>query len=265
MNDAVVKQRNRGGRRFYDVTPSGAETVKGLVSVTTCIEETLTKGPNLERWAAKKNIDMVCAAAGRLYAEVREIGPLSELAWKMCLERAVKNQRGDVEALEAAGDKGEAAHKAIEHILGKRPGHVPHVLTDIEGVRNALASWENWYNQNDLEVWHLEKPVYSIEHRVAGKIDAVGMLNGQVAVIDWKTGGGIYPESILQSAAYCMMCEESGLPKPDVGVIVHCPKTEGDDYTVRMIQCEEMDANIEAFLAVLQVWKWKQSQRSAAV
>jgi hypothetical protein len=76
------------------------------------------------------------------------------------------------------------------------------------------------------------------------------------AVLDRKSGKGIYAEALLQNAAYVGALVEMGHATPPVaGVIVGLPKVETDPaFEVRVITAAEHAVLFEAFQAVKCVW-----------
>lgn len=96
-------------------------------------------------------------------------------------------------------ERGTNVHKAISHFLTTNT--MPDFLApDEEGYFKAAF---RFLKQCLFEVKHVEHMVYSPTYNFAGTADAVGLLNGKWAVLDFKTGtpGRIHG---LQLAGYAM-------------------------------------------------------------
>ena len=53
-----------------------------------------------------------------------------------------------------------------------------------------------------MHIVDTEVALVSDVYDYGGRLDAVAIIDGQLAVCDWKSGNGIYAESLLQLAAY---------------------------------------------------------------
>ena len=113
-----------------------------------------------------------------------------------------------------AAQLGTALHHLIEeHIWGREPAVPPELA-------HAYAAYLEWERQADLVVLLAELPVYSLEHRYAGTVDAIGLREGALVALDWKSTGGIYLEHAFQVAAYAHALEEmTGLPVQEAWVV----------------------------------------------
>ena len=52
---------------------------------------------------------------------------------------------------------------------------------------------------------------YPNASRSAGTPDAIGQVNGQLCLVDWKTSNGVYVDYLLQLAAYRRLWEKNNL------------------------------------------------------
>jgi hypothetical protein len=109
---------------------------------------------------------------------------------------------------------GTALHQLIEeHIWGREPVVPPELA-------HAYAAYLEWEQETDMVVLLSELPVYSLEHRYAGTVDAIGLREGSLVALDWKSTGGIYIEHALQVAAYAQALEEmTGLTVQEAWVV----------------------------------------------
>ncbi len=101
-----------------------------------------------------------------------------------------------------AADFGTQAHVLIEQII---QGLEPDIPIEMEPV---VQSFTHWRQDSGLDIQLTETMVFSGKYRYAGAMDAVAYRNGQLVALDWKTGNGLYPEHLLQVAAYAKALEE---------------------------------------------------------
>jgi hypothetical protein len=112
----------------------------------------------------------------------------------------------------------------------------------------------------------VEKRVWSIFDWWAGTLDllcqlelpGLGMVN---AVVDWKTGAGIYLEYRLQIAAYGAALKHMGVTTGwPHGVIVRMPKPEhrSQKLDVEILRPQEMQGYYTTFLAARQLYKQRE-------
>lgn len=103
-----------------------------------------------------------------------------------------------------SAEEGTLIHEAVQNImLGKTPAVDPSIAPAIE----AYLDFTKKINiQVDPDF--IEKRVYSIDHRYAGTIDALALIDGKVGVLDIKTSLAIYRDYNLQTAAYMYAIEK---------------------------------------------------------
>lgn len=109
-----------------------------------------------------------------------------------------------------AATRGSALHDSLEKFLLHE--HVdtrklmPHVQLSHRIVRSVL--------EKNLSALYLsEAPLYSDKHKIAGRVDAVGVYNGVESIIDFKTSRYVKTAQDIshyfqQAAAYSLMLAE---------------------------------------------------------
>jgi hypothetical protein len=126
-----------------------------------------------------------------------------------------------------AAAKGTEIHAYAEQLINGRSADVPdHLRGYVDGYLRLLESF-------DIEPLATELVVANRAVHYAGTGDAVirvgrGELAGRVGLVDWKTGSGIYAESMLQTAAYA--CAEFSIDPADKTATEH-PLPAGIDFT----------------------------------
>ena len=83
-------------------------------------------------------------------------------------------------------------------------------------------------------------------------MDAVAYRNGQLVALDWKTGNGLYPEHLLQVAAYAKALEEMSGESVTEAWAVRLGK-KAPEFETRKVG--DLDTAFIAFRAALYLWK----------
>jgi hypothetical protein len=137
-----------------------------------------------------------------------------------------------------AADRGSLVHKLLEVEAEFPP--------ELEGYKKAYDSFKSGFS---FEVLDRERVIYSDKHKYAGTLDLLAASNGTIWLIDFKTGGGIYPEFALQLRAYKEAVEEMELCKVGKTAVLRLGKDGKFEFS-------EMDEPFEVFLAAKKLWKW---------
>lgn len=127
--------------------------------------------------------------------------------------------------LEDAGNLGTMGHNwAEDYLLGKDPS-MP-VNKELRGIAEAVV---RFVKRHDIQVINTERKLYSRELKVAGTADIIAHFEGELAVLDWKTGSGIYGEVYGQLGAYSLAYTEETGQEVKAHVAVNIRK-DGDLY-----------------------------------
>ena len=116
-------------------------------------------------------------------------------------------------ARDQAADAGTLAHDMIEaRICGRDPFAVEGDPEQFEKARQAYDSFEEWFAGTRIKIVATEMPLVSEIHRFGGTPDGLGEeVSGAFCLLDWKSSNKIYPEYLLQLAAYRQLVEENGI------------------------------------------------------
>lgn len=118
------------------------------------------------------------------------------------------------EEAEKAADIGTYAHELVRAWLHQEPEPVSPL--DPEGTdkaRTAFGAFRKWSEATALRIHATETALVSEEHRFGGTLDAVGYVGDDLCLLDWKTSNGVYPDYLIQLAAYKHLWE---LHNPDL-------------------------------------------------
>ena len=150
---------------------------------------------------------------GQKLPSVTEI--LGNLGWKyqVLIHWANKVGRQGLTTKEASGDSakvGSIAHDRIEaYLLGKRHDRQQEPVDLWEKATVALDSFKRWHDEHGhrIEVIETECLMTDQEQGYGGTADLICLLDGMPAILDYKTGSGIYPEVAVQLEAYATLWE----------------------------------------------------------
>lgn len=142
------------------------------------------------------------------------------LQWAFAQGQAA--ERGEIKGLydkrDEAADAGTLAHALVEAHINKLP--LP-VLPDNEIGTFAQQGFENylaWQSDSKITVISQEMEMVSEVYSYGGCPDAIGLdSKGQLCLLDWKTSNKIFPEFLIQLAAYRVLWEENHPDQPLVG------------------------------------------------
>jgi hypothetical protein len=279
----IVRTDSKTGR-FYQI-PNDDGTTSRYPSVTTILGA-IAK-PALVSWSAKVEREAVSTAAADLYADLATSPPLPRSMYVLALEQRVGKEKAHSKALAAASEIGTQAHAAVEWALktklaGVAAGIAPPLS---DPARLAYQAFCDWARAVALTPHAIEQTVFSRTHAYAGTLDLLATLDARAllallerqgavdatlgdwlrardtvtAVVDFKTGRAVYPESFLQAAAYSRALAEMGHGRVDGALIVRLPKTAQDpSFEVQVVPpAREL---FPTFLAVRALWEWTYAQ-----
>lgn len=261
MAIGIESRRATKSGRFYEILPG-----KFYPSVTT-VENVIAK-PALYQWYAKTERHAVLDVCADMFEEMQ--GPLiatagfSRETFKALAEGRIGKKKAGQREMETGGEIGNDAHLMIDwhnrQLVGYKTGPMPKI-----GEKSlwAYMSYEDWAKSKDVLPLRMEQVVFSHEYQYAGTIDLLAWIsNGEdreLALIDFKTSKGIWPEMKLQLAAYRHALIEMKLERPDHCYIVRLPKLETDPE-FEVAEVEDIDRHFEAFLAARRLWQWQYEQ-----
>lgn len=122
-------------------------------------------------------------------------------------------EQGLIESLydkrDKAADIGTAVHECVEaHIKGlDRPDLAGFDDTALEAITSGLDAYLSWERMTKLKITHQEIQLVCPEYRFGGCPDAIGVIEGEPCLLDWKTSKAVYSDFLIQLAAYGWLCE----------------------------------------------------------
>lgn len=182
-----------------------------------------------------------------IISRFKDAGGLIHWAWKCGMEG--KDYR---EVRDQAADAGTMAHEAVEawvHGTNFAFTGDPEVCKRAE---TAFGAFLEWADQTQLRVTHTEIPLVSEKYGFGGTFDAL-LVRNRRAMGDWKTSGRVYPEYLVQVAAYGKLWEENFPDEPINGGfhLLRFDKEYGDFHAHYW---GELDAAWRAFLHLRELY-----------
>lgn len=235
-----IVRRNYGRNHGYQID---GEKVLGVTSVVGTLDK-----PALVNWAAERAADLV-------------VNDWDRLAALPVADRYKEVKSAHRSSSTTAAVRGNEIHHYAEKLLAGADVAVPdEIRGPVEAAARFLDRWQ-------IEPIASETPCGSPTYGYGGTADLwgrVGVRDNGVALIDWKTGKGVYDESALQLSGY----RYSELMQPERGVEIATPAVDlvyvahvtPDD--VRMLPVVADETVFRTFLYLLQVARaradWKE-------
>jgi len=200
----------------------------------------------LTQWAANSAVEYLRSKLepGESYDEIQLAQWLDEARFNF---RRISNRAKGI---------GSLAHEWIHDYLRWRftgEGAPPRLPVNEQARRACQAALE-WVENHHVEPREMESRIYSRCYGYAGTLDQVARVNGRLAILDWKTSGGIYPEYRLQLAAYKQAYEEMHDDVPGLHRwIVRLGKDDGALEAQQLPHKSQTD-ELAAFLGAMRIW-----------
>jgi len=156
-------------------------------------------------------------------------------------------------ARDQAGDIGTIAHGMImSHLTGQAFDKTDYSEKDIGQAENALIKYWDWEKEKTVKPVLVEMPLVSELYQYGGTVDCLAEVNGDLILIDFKTGKGIYPEMFSQVAAYRQLLDESGHVIKEARIL-RIGRDDQEGFEERVIG--NLDKYMQLFLHALGIYK----------
>ncbi len=105
---------------------------------------------------------------------------------------------------EGLADAGKLAHLFAQHDIQGKPrppttGIAPEIIAKAE---DSFGSYLAWKERTRLELVASEVQLVSEKHRYGGRVDGVIRFGEAFGILDFKSSKELYPDAIVQVAAY---------------------------------------------------------------
>lgn len=244
---AAVGLRMTPDHRYY----FGEE---GPYPSVTSILRVLAK-PALDVWYRQQ----VAQAAVNRIGEWQTLGQAEAVEWLLSMPERTRDQ---------AASKGTVIHGLVD-LSGRSQDGLPGLKVSPEYL-TAMAAFQAFLARcgGPQAIVSSEKAILNRSEGYAGTFDLLMNIEGELWLIDVKSGKGVYPDFALQLAGYGM-AEHIALPgDPNLyrfpepkryGVLHIRPDQYAEGY--RLIEYQITDRERLAFLAALELWRWMQDHK----
>ena len=148
---------------------------------------------------------------------------------------------------------GTLAHRMIaDYLRSEETDTSEYSAVQIDQAENAVLSFFEWEKTHHITPILVEEPLVSEVFHFGGTIDCLGQINGNLCLIDFKTSRGIFPEMLVQLAAYRQLLVEHG-HKVDQTTILRIGRTADEGFEERLVN--ELDKRWQIFLHCLEIYK----------
>lgn len=176
--------------------------------------------PKQGYWLEGERLPSVTTVLSRF----KESGALMHWAWME--GKAGRDYR---ETRDTAATIGTVAHELVEcHIRKTQFDPAPYPPELVERAQKPFGAFLEWAGSTHLQPTETEVSLISRTHRFGGTLDAM-LVNGKLALGDWKTSNGVYGDYLMQLAAYGQLWGENR-PEPITGGyhLIRFDKENGD-------------------------------------
>jgi hypothetical protein len=154
---------------------------------------------------------------------------------------------------------GTLAHYFVMcHFTGKTPDTSEFSQSDIDTAHNCMKSFYSWEKQHKIEPIIVEIPLVSDVYGYGGTPDLVARVDGELELIDFKSGSGIYYDYYYQVAAYRQILKEHG-HKVERARLIRIGRDDNEGFEERLIL--KFDQEFELFLHCLSIYNLLKSMK----
>lgn len=139
-----------------------------------------------------------------------------------------------------AGEIGTVAHEILRwRELGIKIDNSNIGSHVWELAQKCVASHDQWFKSMKMETVLLEEAYVSEKYQYGGTLDKLAIINGELTLIDYKTGKDIYDTNFIQLAAYTNLALENGHEVKNA-IAVNIPKTKGSNFNIKSVDANTL-------------------------
>jgi len=184
----------------------------------------------------------------------RKSGVEGLLSWANKLGQEGKDHR---EVRQQAADAGSLVHSMVENsIHGREPwdGLPPADEKTTAQVQQGFDSFKDWSRVMHVQYLETETPRISEKFAYGGTPDAIGYVDGKLALLDWKTSNAVYGDYIIQMAAYQQLWNECNSTDLIEAVYLLRFGKEWGDFHFHSYPSEVVATGFRAFLMLRELY-----------
>ena len=170
------------------------------------------------------------------------------MAWAA---RETAEGRDYKESRQGAADAGTLAHYLIEcHIKDKEPVIEPELEPFRDLAETCYLNFLEWEQAVRFKAYKTEVHLFSEKYQVGGTPDCIAWVNKKLALFDWKSSNGLYPDMLIQCQFYKTAWEEVNPDEPLNGGI-HLLRIDKENAAYHFHHWDNIPVCLEAFEAAL--------------
>lgn len=147
---------------------------------------------------------------------------------------------------------GTLAHEMIaDYLRGMETDTSEYSKVQIDQAENAILAFFEWEKYHHVGPILVEEPMVSERFGFGGTVDCLGLVNGELCLLDFKTSRGIFPEMLTQVAAYQQLLMEHG-HLPTKAIMLRIGRTADEGFEERLIN--HLDRRWEIFQHCLTIY-----------
>jgi hypothetical protein len=161
------------------------------------------------------------------------------------------------EYVDVLAEIGHAAHEMVEaDFQNVEPDLSEYSPKQVSLAENGFLSYLKWREGKEITPMGNEVKLVSEKMRVGGTSDIICEINGEVWLIDLKTGSGIYPEMEMQASAYAEIGRENGY-KINRVAILNIPRSEDEGFLEKEVEPERQIKLVKLFKVLREAYEVK--------
>lgn len=165
-------------------------------------------------------------SVSKILSRFKESDALMWWAWKLGRDGIHLSQ-----ARKGSMNLGKVVEAQIEaRVFGELAPKIPRGINR-DHIAGCLMTWDRWVEEHTVEVTHKQLSLTSEVHRFTGRLDMLATVDGNPAILELKSSGGIYLDMLLQCGAYRLLLRDQPVSKigrlPDRAVLVRIDRDDG--------------------------------------
>lgn len=236
-NGRVKLQFKEDGHKYTIFVDGEKVKTQSVTTITGVVDKS---GP-IQGWAIKETLKVAKSLIepGKYYS-VQELDAIWE-----------KSRKASYVIKQDAADIGKISHKWAELYFH---GLEPELPPEDHPSRSCVLAILAWVKDHSVKIIKTERPVYSIQYGVSGRLDGIAEIDGKKSILDFKTGNGVYVEARFQTAAYQEFYTEETGEEIQQRAVIRLGKEDGKFFQ-RIYPKESFKPDLYAFLHALGLYR----------
>lgn len=194
------------------------------VSSISSLAKTKDSDGFLAQWKVNEALDYIRENCKKIFREVPDGEEPVDYFYEVDEECLGNAKYAHKEKGKEATDVGTQIHELLEGYVDKRIKGLSVLFPCTETTKLFVEDLVSWEKENNVEWLASELLVGDLENDVAGRLDGLAMVNGELTIIDFKVANTIPPYYYIQLAGYASCLKSMGIDVKN-RLIMRLPKT----------------------------------------